>query len=97
MPLLVGLPTLWDMPWGAMQGLVVAVGGIVLGMDISFSVSQAAGAAVALLAVASTGASAILARRESGVNPIVVTALLSGAAGALLFFASLGVGSTESR
>ncbi len=90
MPLLVGLLTLEDMPRGAMQGAVVGLGGIVLAMGPSFSVSQAAGAAVALLAVAITGASAVLARRElKAVNPLAATALLSGAAAVLLFLASM--------
>jgi drug/metabolite transporter (DMT)-like permease len=55
-------------------------------------VAQAGGAAVVLIAVASIGASSILARRElSGVHPVVVTALLLGAAALLLFLASLAL------
>ncbi len=90
MPLLVALLTLDDVPRGAMQATVVGLGGIVLAMGASFSVSQAAGAAVALLAVAITGASAVLARRElRAVNPLVATALLSGTVALLLFLASM--------
>jgi drug/metabolite transporter (DMT)-like permease len=90
MPLLVGLLAPDDMPRGAMQATVVGLGGIVLAMGASFSVSQAAGAAVALLAVAITGASAVLARRElRAVNPLATTALLSGTAALLLFLASM--------
>jgi drug/metabolite transporter (DMT)-like permease len=92
MPLLVGLLTLDDVPWGAMQATVIGLGGIVLAMGASFSVSQAGGAAVALLAVAITGASAVLARRElRAVNPLAVTALLSGTAALLLFLASMAL------
>jgi drug/metabolite transporter (DMT)-like permease len=90
MPLLVGLLKPDDMPRGAMQATVVGLGGIVLVMGPGFSVSQAAGAAVALLAVAITGASAVLARRElRAVNPLAATAVLSGVAGLLLFLASM--------
>ena len=87
---LVGLLAPDDMPRGAMQATVVGLGGIVLAMGASFSGSQAAGAAVALLAVAITGASAVLARRElRAVNPLAATALLSGTAALLLFLASM--------
>jgi drug/metabolite transporter (DMT)-like permease len=90
MPLTVGLLTLDEMPRGAMQATVVGLGGIVLAMGPSFSVGQAAGAAVALLAVVITGASAVLARRElRAVNPLAATALLSGTAALLLFLASM--------
>ena len=51
---------------------------------------QAAGAAVVLLAVASTGASSLIARRElRSVSPSVVTALLLAGAAPLLFLASM--------
>ena len=54
-------------------------------MGPSFSINQAGGAAIALLAVASAGASAVVARRElRAVNPMAVTAVLSATA-ALLF------------
>ena len=69
---------------------IVGLGGIVLAMGASFSLHQAGGAAVVLLAVASTGTSALLARRElRSVHPLVMTALLSGAAALLLFLASM--------
>jgi drug/metabolite transporter (DMT)-like permease len=90
MPLLVALLPADDVPRGALLATVVGLGGIVLAMGASFSVNQAGGAAIALLAVASTGASAVLARRElRAVNPVVVTALLSGTAALLLFLASM--------
>jgi drug/metabolite transporter (DMT)-like permease len=90
MPLLVAPVPPDDVPRGAMLATVVGWGGIVLAMGASFSVNQAGGAAIATLAVASTGASAVLARRElRAVNPIVVTALLSGPAALLLFLASM--------
>ena len=63
---------------------------IVLAVGASFSAAQAGGAAVALLAVASIGASALLARRElRNVSPVVATSLLLGAAALLLFLASV--------
>jgi drug/metabolite transporter (DMT)-like permease len=90
MPLLVAMLRPDDVPRGALLATVVGLGGMVLAIGPSFSVNQAAGAAIALLAVASTGASAVLARRELGaVNPLVVTALLSGTAALLLMVASM--------
>jgi drug/metabolite transporter (DMT)-like permease len=90
MPLLVVLLTLDDVPRGAMQATVVGLGGIVLALGPHLSVSQAAGSAVALLAVGISGASAVLARRElRAVNPLAATALLSGAAALLLFLTSM--------
>ena len=81
-----------DVPRTAMQASIVGLGAIALALGASFSLAQAGGAAVVLLAVASIGASSILARRElSGVHPIVVTALLLGAAALLLFLASLAL------
>jgi drug/metabolite transporter (DMT)-like permease len=81
-----------SVPRTAMQASIVGLGAIALALGASFSVFQAGGAAVVLLAVASIGASSILARRElSGVHPIVVTALLLGAAALLLFLASLAL------
>ncbi len=78
------------MPRRAMQAAIVGLGAIVLAVGASFSAAQAGGAAVALLAVASTGASALLARRElRSVSPLVVTSLLLGAAALLLFLASV--------
>jgi drug/metabolite transporter (DMT)-like permease len=96
MPLLVVLLTPGlagrSVPRTAMQASIVGLGAIALALGASFSVAQAGGDAVVLLAVASIGASSILARRElSGLHPIVVTALLLGAAGLLLFLASLAL------
>jgi drug/metabolite transporter (DMT)-like permease len=90
MPLLVAMLTPDDVPRAVLLATVVGLGGMVLALGASFSVNQAGGAAIALLAVASTGASAVLARRElRAVNPLVVTALLSGAAALLLMVASM--------
>jgi drug/metabolite transporter (DMT)-like permease len=94
MPLLVALLTpAFDsrpLPRIAMQSAIVGLGGVVLAVGASFSAAQAGGAAVALLAVASTGASALLARRElRSVSPLVVASLLLGAAALLLFVASV--------
>jgi drug/metabolite transporter (DMT)-like permease len=85
MPLLVATITPDDVSRRALLATVVGLGGVVLALGPSFSVNQAGGAAIALLAVASAGASAVLARRElRAVNPLVATALLSATA-ALLF------------
>jgi drug/metabolite transporter (DMT)-like permease len=79
-------------PRVAMQASIVGLGAMALALGATFSLAQAAGAALVLLAVGSVGASAIIARRELGsVDPIVVTALLLGVAGLLLFFASLAL------
>jgi drug/metabolite transporter (DMT)-like permease len=79
-------------PRMAMQASIVGLGAMALALGATFSVAQAAGAALVLLAVVSIGASAIMARRELGsVHPIVVTALLLGVAGLLLFLASLAL------
>jgi drug/metabolite transporter (DMT)-like permease len=81
-----------EVPRMAMQASIVGLGAMALALGARFSVAQAAGAAVALLAVASLGVSSIIARRELGsVHPIVVTALVLGAAGLLLFLASLAL------
>ena len=86
MPLFVALLPTDDAPRGALLATAVGLGGLVLAMGPSFSLHQAAGAAVALLAVAITGASAVLARRElRAVNPLAATALLSGTAALLSF------------
>jgi drug/metabolite transporter (DMT)-like permease len=86
MPLFVALWPTDDVPRGALPATVVGLGGLVLAIGPSFSLHQAGGAAIALLAVGSTGSSAVLARRElRAVHPLVTTALLSGTA-ALLFF-----------
>jgi drug/metabolite transporter (DMT)-like permease len=88
MPLL--LTVLAPAPRSAMQAAIVGLGAVALAVDASFSVAQAGGAAVTLLAVTSIGISALLARRElRNVSPLVVTPLLLGAAALLLFLASL--------
>src|SRR5271156_2675851 len=89
-PLLVATLTPDDVPRGALLATVVGLGGMVLSMGATFSVDQAKGAAIGFVAVASIGVSAVLARRElRGVNPVVATALLSGAAGLLFILASM--------
>ncbi|MGC2401780.1 MAG: DMT family transporter [Acidobacteriaceae bacterium] len=88
MPLLVA--ALASAPSAAMQAAMVGLGAVALALSASFSLSQAAGAAVALVAVTSTGASALLVRRElRNASPLAVTSTLLGAAGMLLFLASL--------
>ncbi len=70
MPLLLALSTP-GVPSRALQATIVAVGAIALAVGASFSAAQAGGAAVALLAVASTAASLQVARREFiSTNPI---------------------------
>jgi drug/metabolite transporter (DMT)-like permease len=89
-PLFVALLPTDDVPRGALLATVVGVGGLVLAMGPSFSLHQAGGAAIVLLAVASTGTSAVVARRElRAVHPMVTTALLSGTAAVLFFVASM--------
>lgn len=88
MPLLVTMLRPDDAPRRALLLTVIGLGGIVLVMGPSFSLHQAGGAAIAFLAVASAGMSAVLARQElKAVSPLVATALLSGSA-ALLFMVS---------
>jgi drug/metabolite transporter (DMT)-like permease len=90
MPLLVAMFKPDDVPRGVVLATVVGLGGVVLALGPSFSLDQAGGTAVALLAVASTGASAVLAHRElRAVNPLVVTALLSATAALLLMIAGM--------
>jgi drug/metabolite transporter (DMT)-like permease len=96
MPLLVVLltPVLAgrEVPRIAMYASIVGIGAIAWALGATFSVDQAAGAGVALLAVASIGASSIIAGREfRSVHPTMVTALVLGAAGLLLFLASLAL------
>ena len=96
MPLLVVLLTPGlaggEVPRIAMQASIVGLGAIALAVGATFSLAQAGGAAVVLLAVASIGASSIVARRElSSLHPIVVTALVLGAAALLLSLASLAL------
>ncbi len=96
MPLLVVLLTPGlagrTVPRTALQASIVGLGAIALALGASFSLAQAGGAAVLLLAVASIGASSIVARRELGsVHPIVATASVLGVAALLLFLASLAL------
>jgi drug/metabolite transporter (DMT)-like permease len=77
-------------PRSALQAAVVALGAMVLATGASLRIFQAAGAAVVLLAVASIGASSLLARRElASLSPLVATAWLLGASSPLLLLARL--------
>jgi drug/metabolite transporter (DMT)-like permease len=94
MPLIVVLltPVLagGDVPRVAMQASIVGLGAIAVALSATFSLAQAGGAAVVLLAVALIGASSIVVRREfSGLHPIVATALVLGVAALVLFLVSL--------
>jgi probable blue pigment (indigoidine) exporter len=81
-----------EVPRMATQASIVGLGAIALALGATFSWSQAGGAAVVLLAVASIGASSILARRElSKLHPVLVTTFLLGTAALLLFLASLAL------
>jgi drug/metabolite transporter (DMT)-like permease len=87
MPLLVAVWTR-GVPHGALLATVVGLGAMTLVIGVPFSLAYVGGAAVALLAAASAGASALLARRElRSVNPVMAAALLLGAAALLLFLA----------
>ena len=88
MPLLLGLGA----PQAAMQASIVAIGAIALAMGASFSWSQAVAAALVLAIVALIAGSSLAIRRElSNESPVMVTALLLGTAGGLLFVASLAL------
>jgi drug/metabolite transporter (DMT)-like permease len=90
MPLFVAMLPTDNVPRGALMATVVGLGGLVFAMGPSFSLDQAGGAAMVLLAVASTGASAVLARRElRAVHPMVTAALLSATAAVLFFVAGM--------
>jgi drug/metabolite transporter (DMT)-like permease len=90
MPLLVSLLTPGGVPSRAMQASIVGLGAMVLVVSAGFSVAQAGGTAVGLLAVAFAGASALLVRSElRNVSPLVLTAFVLGNAAWLLFLASL--------
>jgi drug/metabolite transporter (DMT)-like permease len=92
MPLLVALLTPVTVPRRALQAAMVGLGAMTVVVNATPSLAQAGGAAVALIAVAFLGASSLTARRElSGVHPVMVVALLAGAAALLLFLASLVV------
>jgi drug/metabolite transporter (DMT)-like permease len=81
-----------SVPRTAMQASIVGLGAVALALGASFSLAQAGGAGVLLLAVGSIGASSILARRELGsLHPIVATALVLGVAALLLFLVSLAL------
>jgi probable blue pigment (indigoidine) exporter len=90
MPLLVSLLTPRGVPSRAMQASIVGLGAMFLVVSAGFSVAQAGGAAVGLLAVALAGVSALLVRSElRNVSPLVLTAFVLGNAAWLLFLASL--------
>ena len=90
MPVLVALRTPAVVPLRALQATIVGVGSIAFLVSASPSLSQLGGAAVALIAVGFVGASSLLARRDLGaVHPVMVVALLAGAAACMLFLASL--------
>jgi drug/metabolite transporter (DMT)-like permease len=90
MPLLVAMLMPDDVPRRALLATVVGLGGVVLALGASFSLNQAGGSAIALLAVASAGVSAVLARRElRAENPLIVTAMVSATAALLLMAASM--------
>jgi putative membrane protein PagO len=92
MPLLVVLMTPVAVPRRALQAAMVGLGAMSLVVNATPTLAQAGGAAVALIAVAFLGASSLTARRElSSVHPVMVVALLAGAAALLLFLASLVV------
>lgn len=77
-------------PNRATPASIVGLGAITWATGATFSAAQAGGAAVVLIAVALTGASSLIARREfKGMNPLVVTAFLLGPAALLLFAASM--------
>ncbi len=79
-------------PRSALQAAIVGLGAIALVVGASFSIDQAAGAAVVLLAVGLISASALMARNEfKAANPVMVTALLLGASAVLLFLASMAL------
>jgi drug/metabolite transporter (DMT)-like permease len=89
MPLLLCLATP-GVPRSALQATMVGLGAIALTVGASFSVAQAAGSVVVLLALASTGFSSLAARRElRSVHPLMASALVLGAAGLLLLGASI--------
>jgi drug/metabolite transporter (DMT)-like permease len=92
MPLFVVLMTPVAVPRRALQAAIVGLGAMTLVVNATGSLAQAGGAAVALIAVTLLGASSLTARRELGsVHPVMVVALLAGAAAVLLFLASLVV------
>jgi drug/metabolite transporter (DMT)-like permease len=79
-----------EVPHSATKAAIVGLGSMALALGASLSTTQAAGAAVVLLAVASTGVSSLVARRElRGLGSLGVTALSLGAASPLLFLASM--------
>jgi putative membrane protein PagO len=92
MPLLVVLMTPVTVPRRALQAAMVGLGAMTLVVNATPSLAQVGGAAIALIAVAFLGASSLTARRElSGVHPVMVVALLAGAAALVLFLVSLVV------
>jgi drug/metabolite transporter (DMT)-like permease len=79
-----------EVPGRAMPATIVGMAAIALALGASFSAAQAGAAAVVFVAVAFTGGSSLVARREfRSVDPLLVTAVLLGAAALLLWAASL--------
>ena len=79
-----------DVPRRAMQVAIVGLGAIGVLTQAVFSISQAGAAAVVLVAVASTGVSSLIARREfREVNPLFTAAIVLGAAACQLFLLSM--------
>lgn len=90
MPLLLVILDPKIVPHSALQTCILALGAIAVVVSLRFSVDQAAGAAVVLLAVASSAGSLLLVRRElQRIHPVVITASLLGPAALLLFLSSL--------
>jgi drug/metabolite transporter (DMT)-like permease len=91
MPLIVALLTPGKaVPRSALQAAIVALGAMVLATGASLRISQAAGAAVVLLAVVSIGVSSLVARRElASLSPLVAGAGLLAVAAPLLLLARL--------
>jgi drug/metabolite transporter (DMT)-like permease len=81
-----------EVPGRAMPATIVGMGAIALALGASFSAAQAGAAAVVFVAVALTGGSSLVARREfRSLDPLLVTAVLLGAAALLLWGASVGL------
>ncbi len=79
-----------SVPPSAMNAAILGLGGILLALGPSFSLAQTGAAALVLGAVVLTGASSLIVRRElMEVHPVVMTALVLGAASPLLLLASL--------
>jgi drug/metabolite transporter (DMT)-like permease len=81
-----------EVPRRAMPATIGGMAAIALALGASFSIAQAGAAAVVFVAVAFTGGSSLVARREfRSVDPLLVTAVLLGAAALLLWGASVAL------